>query len=108
MNMRLDQPAAAQAPLGVIGRRIADEVWLKRRDAAFRKADVGRGVGSAGKACVADHVINHCKNSRGVNGKRNKESPLRYAALAGRSAAMTVSGLSTSSSALCDSQAGSN
>ncbi len=69
--MRFDQPATAQAPLGVIGRRIADEVWLKRRDAAFRKADVGRGFTSAGKTRVADYIVNHCKSSRGFQARRN-------------------------------------
>ena len=47
MDMRLDQPAAAQATRGVVGRRIADEVRLDRRDAALLEADVGRRVVAA-------------------------------------------------------------
>ena len=59
MDVRLDQPAAGEAPFGVMGGRIADEIRLDGRDAAVLEADVGRRIVAAGDARVADHEIEH-------------------------------------------------
>ena len=73
MDVRLDQPAAAQAALGVVGRRVADEVRLDRRDAAVLEADVGQRIVAAGDTRVADHEIDHAEDSRCARGMKGRD-----------------------------------
>ena len=60
MDVGLDQPAAAQAALRVMGGRIGLKPWLNGGDLAIREADVdGAVIGRSRHAGVADHVIEH-------------------------------------------------
>jgi hypothetical protein len=59
MDVGLDQPPAAQEPLGIVGGRVAHEVGLDRRNAALREADVGERVVVAGDARIADDGVDH-------------------------------------------------
>jgi hypothetical protein len=58
--MCLDQAAAAQAALRVVGGRVRDQLRLDCRDFPFGEADIdGAAVGRSGHARVADHVVEH-------------------------------------------------
>ena len=66
MDVRLDQPAAAQAPFGVVGRRVTDQIGLDRGDAAALEADVDQRIMAAGDTRIADNEIDHAFTGNGT------------------------------------------
>jgi hypothetical protein len=62
--MGFDQPAAAQASLRVVGRRVGSQGRLDGGNPALRKADIGlAAVGRARKPRIADDEVEHRTNS---------------------------------------------